>query len=96
MKSEKSSLLFAKARRGQIVSILDACILSLRPKRRQGTWPECSFVEITRDVSRLRGHEVASDTVRSVVYKHSDLFERTDVGGKPKWRLSKRVRSLWE
>ena len=94
MKSAQNSVRLAPARKGYSLSVLDACVLALRPQIGQRLWPVHSLHEIEIKVSKIRGGKVANATLRSVIYKHGDLFERIGEGPESKWRLSNKAKHL--
>lgn len=94
MKTAVPDLGLVPARRGYALSVLDACVIALKAKRGQRVWPEYSFGEIEKAVSEILGRDVAGATIRAVVYKHSDLFERSTEGHTAKLCLSSKARKL--
>ncbi len=76
------------ARRGFSISVLVACVVALRPRSGRSGRPELSFQEVELKVSELCRRKVANATVRSVIYRHNDLFERVAGRSGVTWRLS--------
>jgi hypothetical protein len=90
-KSEAPSVV--KGRKGR-VSVLDCMVKSLwaTESAKAAVWPAKTFRQLTEDVAALRGYPVPSSTVRSIIYRHSDLFERTEKNEAILYSLSEKAR----
>jgi hypothetical protein len=84
---------FAKSRRGNTVSVLDAIVQAMWPSGPRSDWPNLTFGELTQRASTIVGYEVKAPAVRGYVYRRPDLFERLEVGSQVRWRLSSKVRT---
>lgn len=82
-------------RRG-LPSVIDCMVQILWNPVAGGADVPChSFPELARRISKLRRTEVAQSTVRSVVYQHSEWFDRVrNSEGRLCWKLSSRCRAL--
>jgi len=84
---------FVPGRKGR-TSVVDSLVRALwnanhgKPQE----WPERTFTELQREVSKLQGYHVAEPTIRSSIYSRPKIFERVDGDDKIRWRLTKQVR----
>ena len=83
---------FAKGRRGNAVSLLDAIVQSMWRSGSRSDWPSLTFGEITERASAILGYPVKSPAVRGYVYRRLELFERVDGSSQVRWRLSDKAR----
>lgn len=84
---------FAKSRRGNTVSVLDAIVQAMWPASPRVEWPSLTFGEIRQRASTIVGYEVKAPAVRGYVYRRPELFERLEVDSQIRWRLSDSVRA---
>lgn len=94
MKTVSKPPSFAKSRRGNSVSMLDAIVQSLWRTSARAQWPRLTFAEITQRVSAIVGYEVKAPAVRGYVYRRPELFERHLDSSQLLWGLSEKVRTL--
>jgi len=86
---------FVQGRRGKI-SILDCLLTVLSRGKSEGTWPQCTFDQLTAQASALRLSDVKEPSLRSVVYR-AGLFERVpDDADRVRWRLNAKGRQIVE
>lgn len=84
---------FAKSRRGNSVSVLDAIVQSLWRTSPRTQWPQLTFSEITQRTSVIVGYEVKAPAIRGYMYKRPELFERQLGSTRTQWSLSEVVRT---
>lgn len=78
--------MLASGRKSEI-SVADAIVKYLGQSGTGGS----SLADITKSISECVGYEVPSATVRSTIYRHTEVFERVGmVDGKTFYRLSRR------
>ena len=82
---------FAKSRRGNSVSVLDAIVCALWRKQGGRSWPALSFSEIREQVSATMGYEVKAPAIRGYIYRRPDIFERAEGVQKSIWRLTRQA-----
>jgi hypothetical protein len=83
---------FQRGRKGP-VSTLEAVAMALRPKVND-PWPERSFGELAKLATNAVGRDIATATVRQIIYTHPRYFERANKDPKPKWRLTREMREF--
>jgi hypothetical protein len=84
---------FAKSRRGNVVSVLDAIVQAMWPASPPVERPSLTFGEITQRASTIVGYEVKAPAIRGYAYRRPDLFDRLEVDSQIRWRLSDSVRA---
>src|SRR5688572_979253 len=76
-----------RGRRGKS-SVID-CLMVILWGGGGTSHPSYSFAELTERVSTLRGGPVAESTLRSIIYRREEWFERTWMNdGRLRWKLS--------
>jgi hypothetical protein len=87
-------------RRGGI-SVLDAIVRGLwngdAARECDSDWPTKRLVDIRDSVAKALGYDIAESTVRSAIYNHPELFEKSKDGGPGvRYRLSASFRRTLE
>lgn len=82
---------FVKGRRGGL-SVIDAMVRALWVRKVRGgeyVWPCLPIGEICDTVARKLGYDIPSSTVRSELYRKTDIFEKNSAdGSKVTYRLT--------
>lgn len=94
-KTQQPPILLVGRRGG--ISVVDAIVRVLwngdTGPEHDSAWPVMRFAEIRDAVTRQLGYNVSDSTVRSAVYKHPELFEKSkEVSSGVRYRLSMNFR----
>ena len=86
---------FVAGRKGR-TSTVDAIVacLWIKSNGERNDWPTLSFSELRSVVGVRQGYEVSASTIRSAMYKRSDLFEKVECSREVRWQLTAFVREL--